>query len=389
MRWAKVTVLLAGCVAQPPAGDGADTDRPVIDTAATDPVCAGLGQPCEALPARPDSVGCGAGLRDAVRGDAPWTWPGSLAELGCFDDVHALSPTAGVLAYEVRAPLFSNGSDKGRYLALPPGGTITPSADGAWVFPTGTLLLKSFGLDLAVEGARAPRTIEVRVMLLAQDGWKFSTYAWDEAAQDLRLVGEKGRTDALVLPHDDGDVLAWYYPSVEACLTCHRTVGEQVLAVRTRQLHHRVDYGDWVADQLVAWDAIGVFSPSIATLGALPTVADPYSPRTPAEPRARAWLHANCAHCHQPGGFAPPELSLDLRVTTPLADTATCLVPKHSGFTTGGEYVIVPGDASASALVQRIRTESFEKMPPDGATRYDEGGIQAVEAWINGLDGCP
>ncbi len=381
--------FLTGCVAPTPDAVVEDSDPPSVDTATTDPVCPGLGQPCDALPPLPAVVACGAALRDAVAADAPVSWPNSLASLGCFEGTAPLKPAPGVLLYDVRAPLFSNGSDKGRYMVLPPGATITPSVDGPWTFPAGTLLLKSFGLDLAVDGARAPRTLEVRVMLLAHDGWKFVTYGWDEASQELLLVGEKGRTEALTVPHEDGDVLAWYFPSVEACLTCHRKAGDQVLAVRTRQLHHRVDYGDWIADELVAWDAIGVFEPPIASLGTLPTLADPYSVRTALEPRARAWLHANCAHCHQPEGFAPPTLTLDLRYSTPLADTSTCMVPKQSGFTTGGQYVLVPGDASASALVQRIRTESFEKMPPDGASRYDEGGILAVEAWIDSLDGCP
>lgn len=387
MRAVLAAAFLVGCVERTP--DVRDSDVVREDTALTDPVCAGLGEPCDALPPRPQVVACGQALRDQVEAGEAITWPAALSSLGCFSGTAPLTPTDGVLLYDVRAPLFSNGSDKGRYVVLPPGTTITPTADEAWDFPVGTLLLKSFGLDLDVDGARAARTLEVRVMLLAQDGWKFATFGWDEGTQDLLLVGEKGRTDALNLPREDGDVLAWYYPSVEACLTCHRKPGDQVLAVRSSQLHHRVDYGAWVADQLVAWDAIGVFSPSIADVGPLPTMADPYTDRTPVEARARAWLHANCAHCHQPGGFAPPELSLDLRATTPFADTATCMVPKHAGFTTGGQYVIVPGDASASALVQRIRTNSFEKMPPDGASRYDEDGIRAVEAWINSLDGCP
>lgn len=382
-------LLLVGCVGPDVGGAPQDSEDGTVDTAPTDPVCPGFGLPCEALSPLPAQVPCGVELRELVTADAEIVWPASLSSTGCFDSLTPLTPAAGVVHYDVQAPLFSNGSDKGRYLVLPPGGVITPSVDGPWGFPAGTLLWKSFGLDLAVRGARAPRTLEVRAMLLTHDGWSFASYGWDEATQDLRLVDVKGETVALTLPHDDGDVLAWYYPSVEACLTCHRKRDDQVLAVRTRQLHHRVDYGSVIADQLVAMDAIGLFDPPLSTLGELPQIVDPTNDRAELEPRARAWLHANCAHCHQPEGFAPPSLQLDLRYATPFADTASCLVPKQAGFTTGGQFVIVPGDASASALVQRIRTDSFEKMPPDGATRYDEGGIRAVEDWINSLDTCP
>lgn len=379
-------VVWSACQAGGPSDLPEDTPQ---DTAPTDPVCAGFGEPCAALPARPEVVACGAALRVTVDAGLPVVWPEVLASLSCFDSLLPVQPAAGVIPFDVVAPLFSDGADKGRYLVLPPGQTITPAVDGPWGFPVGSLLLKIFALDLEVDGARAERPLEVRVMLLAQDGWKFATYAWDEALGDLTRVDDKGRTVGLTLPEPDGGTLAWYYPSQEACLTCHRVQDNLVIGVQTRQLHHRVDYGAVIADQLVAMDAIGLFSPSIATLGELPRLTSPYDTHAPVEDRARAWLHANCAHCHQPDGFAPPDLPVDLRVTTPFADTATCMVPKHSGLVTTGEHLIVPGSAQDSALVQRIRTTSFEKMPPDGASRYDSLGIQAVEAWINTLDGCP
>jgi hypothetical protein len=348
---------------------------PPLDTAPTTAVCDGL--PCDALPPLPAEQPCGAALRAQLdAGEAP-TWPEALSGLGCFGDPGALDPLPGVLRYEVTAPLFSEGADKARWLVLPPGTTITPAADAEWGFPRGALLLKAFSLP--EEG----HPIEVRAMLRTDAGWAFASWAWADG--DLSLVPERGAHTVVQLP---AGPQPWLFPSLLSCELCHRVPGGQVLGLSTRQLHRRVDYGHVRADQLTAFDGVGLFSPPITALPDLPVLADPYR-AAPVADRARAWLHANCAHCHQPGGFAPPDQALDLRASTPLAEASLCMAPKHAGYTTPGDHLLVPGDPAASHLVQRLRTPSFEKMPPDGGIRYDEPGIAAVEQWIRELAACP
>lgn len=369
-------LLLFACAGAPEPPD-TDVD---VDTATDDPVCPGFGEACAALPPRPAQVSCLAAFREAGSAEADVVWPDLLSDLGCFTSLDPLVAADGVLPYAVAAPLFSEGSDKGRWLVLAPGATVTPAAEGLWTFPVGTGLLKAF--------ARPPDEggllVEVRVMWHASDGWAFRTYAWDGALGDARLVPERGRTVAV--PAGGGDE-PWYFPSVDACRSCHRVPGAEVLGVTTAQLNHRVDHGAWVANQLVAWDAVGVFTPSIATLGALPRLADPRGSADVAS-RARAWLQGNCAHCHQPGGFAPPEMTMDLRASVPLAETATCRVRKDAGWLTPGEVRIAPGDPEGSHLWQRVRTTTYEKMPPDGGLRYDDEGIETLRQWIAGMEGC-
>lgn len=369
------------------ASCGAPTiaDMPV-DTASDDAVCAGFRTPCDALPPRPSTLTCAESVRAAIAAQQEIAWPANLSALQCFTSRIPLTAAPELVPYDVAAPLFSEGSDKGRFLLLPPQTTITPSADGAWGFPIGTVIVKVFGLPVRVVDASTDRPIEVRLMALTSTGWRFASYAWDEAARDHHHVGEKGEEATFTLA--DGP-LVWSYPSQLGCVTCHRVRDNQVLGVQTAQLHHRYDYGDTRADQLVAMDAIGLFSPSIATLGALPAIVSPHSTDASNEDRARAWLHGNCAHCHQPEGFAPPELAMDLRYSTPFAQTATCGVRRQGGLTIAADDLIAPGDADNSALVQRVESTSFEKMPPDGAGRYDRSGIAAVRTWIDALDGCP
>lgn len=225
-------------------------------------------------------------------------------------------------------------------------------------------------------------------MLRAGEAWAFASWAWDEAEADLIRVPPEGRAVTLRVQPEDGGALPWLYPSLLSCEICHRVPEARALGPRTGQLHHVVDYGGVRADQLLAMDEIGLFDPPIGPLDGLPAIVDPYG-AAPVEARARAWLHGNCAHCHQPGGFVPPDSTLDLRVTTPLAEMDACGARKHAGYTTPGEELIVPGDASASHLVQRLLVTGYEKMPPDGAVRVDDAGVGAVTAWIQGLRACP
>lgn len=361
--------LLIACGSTP-----APDAPPAQDTAVDGPVCEGL--PCDALAPLPEEQPCGAELR-AQGGEAP-AWPEWLSGLGCFSDSRTLQPGPGVLPYDVAGPLFSEGADKGRWLVLPPGQTLTPTADGEWGMPPGTLILKAFALP-----GRAP--LEVRAMLRTPTTWAFASWGWEDAAGDLRRVPERG--GSLVLELEEGS-FTWLLPSLLSCQICHRVPGQQVIGLQTSQLHHRVDYGHVRADQLLALDGVGVFSPPITSLPDLPALPGPYG-RASVTDRARSWLHANCAHCHQPGGFAPPDQQLDLRASTPFAAMGACMAPKHAGYLTDGDYLIVPGDPRSSHLVHRVRTHTFEKMPPDGGARYDEAGIAAVEAWISGLAGCP
>lgn len=376
-------ILLLACA--PSELPDVEPPLPVVDNT---PLCPGFGQPCDALPPRPEVQPCGVGL-DLSAPDAV-VWPEHLSELHCFDSLQPLVPAEGLVFYEVNSPLWTEGAFKERFFSIPAGATITPSAQLAWEMPLGALLLKAFSVYLVDEHGPALRPAEVRVMAQTERGWAYASYGWEEPLGDLTLRPRTGQFRQLVVQHDGLPTdHAWYYPGVEGCRACHRDLADEVLGPHTNQLRRVVDYGGVRADQLVAMDAIGLFDPSPAALGDLPALPDPLVSDAPIEDRARSWLHANCAHCHQPGGFVPPELELDLRYDTPLADTAACRVRRASGLFTGGDYVIDPGHPENSALMQRLTTTSPEKMPPDGATWADEQGIALVNLWILGMAACP
>lgn len=299
-------------------------------------------------------------------------FPARLSESGCFDDLPSLRPAAGVMRYDVNAPLWTDGLIKDRHLVVPPDATIERDADGEWRFPTGSVLLKSFS-------TRA-RPVETRVMVRRDLDWAFHTYRWNAEGTDALLLDER-LTEEIEIDTEDGPRhVAYQFPDRAVCGVCHGGSG-RVLGPNDAQLDR--------ADQLDALADVALFAdPDRAPAGpAMPDITDDAASL---EDRARGYLHANCSHCHRPGGWQPPGLGLDLRAGTPFADAGLCGVPlRYASVWAGGAFRLAPGSAADSNLLQRMRLRGSGQMPPIGTARVDPGGLDLVQAWIESLEGCP
>ncbi|MBT9561296.1 MAG: PQQ-dependent sugar dehydrogenase, partial [Myxococcales bacterium] len=116
-----------------------------------------------------------------------------------------------------------------------------------------------------------------------------------------------------------------------------------------------------------------------------PAFVDPYGADGSTAERARAWLHTNCAQCHQPGGAG----RYDLRHDTPLAETGMCeVLPKHGDVGASGSRLIDPGAPASSVLARRIRETGDLRMPPVSSHVVDEVGVALIEGWISSMTGC-
>ena len=298
-------------------------------------------------------------------------FPQTLSETGCVDPSDPRTPAEGMIPYTVRSPLWSDGLDKERYLAIPDGETIAVGADGDWELPIGSVVMKTF-LD-------GDDPVETRLLVRHDDGgWAGYSYAWD---------GE----DAFLLPagsaRDLGDH-TWEYPSRAGCLSCHTSAVGQTLGLETAQLNGDLTYPNGVTgNQIATLDHIGLLSTSPGDPAALDALPEPGG-ADDAEARARSLLHSNCAFCHLPGGTGLGDL--DLRYSTALADAGLCdVAPQNGDLGVADARIVAPGAPERSVLSLRMYALDVSRMPPLGSSVVDADGAALIDGWISAMSACP
>lgn len=316
--------------------------------------------------------------------------PSRLSATGAFLDLATLAPAPGVLPYDVNVPLWSDGAGKRRFIALPHTRSGRPSAigfsrDGEWSFPDGTVFVKHFargedGGGAAAAGALA-RPLETRFLVRAHDGGAYgATYKWRADGSDADLL-----TDGLrEIPPGDAEV--WDYPSPQDCLTCHTPAAGFVLGANTRQWNRAMGGGEAGENQIATFARRGLlrFAPSPAAIRRLPRLFALDDTTATVEARARSYLDANCANCHQPGGVMRG--LFDARFTVPL-DRAQII----GGFVLDDlgvrdARVIVPGDPARSIARARMASaDPHRRMPPLARQLVDTAAVAVIDAWIAAL----
>jgi uncharacterized repeat protein (TIGR03806 family) len=311
----------------------------------------------------------------AAQPGPPSTFPERLSATGCVDPSDARKPAAGLVPYDVNAPLWSDGADKERFMALPEGTTITVGADGDFDFPPGSVLMKTFSL--------AGKRIETRLFVRHDDGgWAGYDYEWNDA-----------QTDAVLLPSSKSKAIGtqtWRFPSRGECAGCHTLAAGHTLGLELGQLNGDLVYTktNRISNQLSTLEHIGMLGAPlgkpVAQLVAYPKPAA----AGPVEPRARAYLHGNCSHCHRPTG--PGRGNLDLRFATALSATNACgAVPQLGDLGVAGAKVIAPGSPALSVLSLRPHALGASRMPPIASNVVDAAGLAVVDDWIRALGACP
>jgi uncharacterized repeat protein (TIGR03806 family) len=296
--------------------------------------------------------------------------PPTLADYGFFTDAPSQVPAEGVTPYRLNTPLWSDGAEKLRFVYLPDGAKARAQGEGLLDLPVGAALVKTFAFQ--DHGKR--RLIETRVLLHRADGWLALPYLWNAEQTEARLALAGARVP-VVTP--DGESIAYRVPNKNQCKECHGLNGAVVpIGPKARNLSR-----DWLAAQVAAGrlDAM----PKVAA--SLPVWEDRAS--APAAFAARAYLEANCAHCHQPGATASNS-GLDLRWEQ--TDPHAIGIEKRPVAAGRGSfdltYDVVPGHPEQSILPQRMRsTEPGVAMPELGRQTVDHAGVEAVERWIAGL----
>jgi uncharacterized repeat protein (TIGR03806 family) len=315
----------------------------------------------------------------AAGGSGTNTIPDKLSATGCADASNPILPSAGLIPYAPNAAFWSDGASKKRWLGLPDGLTIRPSAaSGDWSFPLGTVLRKDFSVG--------NQLIETRLLMRHPDGvWAGYTYHWDAA-----------QTDAIRVTNGLDVSLAgqtWHIPSETECLRCHTSAAGYSLGLETGQENGDLDYpaapsppfNGNTANQLVTLNSIGLFNPAISAAPAtLPAYPDPYGTMSTVADRARVYLHTNCSQCHRPGGGTP--VNLDLRYQTAMAATNTCGATPADNLGISSAAVISPANPDASILFVRMSQRGTNQMPPIATNLVDTAGVALLRAWISGMN---
>lgn len=308
-------------------------------------------------------------------------------------DMKLLQPATGVYPYQVAAALYSDHAVKDRFLVLPPGTTLGFSADGRWTFPEHAMLVKNFAFSKDLRDPSLGQTlIETRVLIFADGVWTANTYRWNEEQTEAYNI-VSGAFLTLNYVGMEGEAVAQTYqiPNTVVCKNCHSNV-DQILpiGVQTRQLNRLVLGETGEENQLERLAALGLFSQELPSVSSLPALADPYGEES-LERRARSYLEANCAHCHQPGGAGGPSGLVLLASETNEMTYGVCKPPVSAGPASGGlDFDIVPGQPEDSILVYRVNSVEPEiKMPEQGNLTIDANGLNLIEQWISAMPSRP
>ena len=308
----------------------------------------------------------------------------NLSEYGFFKDLKNQIPAQNVLPYHLSSQLFSDYTDKQRFIYVPNNSKFTFESDKVFQFPVGTTLIKTFAYQNASSSLET-QLLETRLLIHTNDGWEAVGYIWNDDQTDAKL-SLVGKTIQTQFSKDSGELISIRYraPNKNQCKECHQLNGVMTpIGPKARNMDFIVKYDSEKMNQLEKWAQLGWIDTDLV----FNKMVNYFDTSQNMEARARSYLDINCAHCHIRGGSAD---------TTGLYLTLEEENTKHLGFykkpvATGKgsfnlRYSIVPGKSEDSILLARMHSlDPGIMMPESGRALRDEEGLEIVSAWIDSL----
>lgn len=342
------------------------------------------------------TLGAPANLYKLVRAAAdPGNMPRTLSATGLFEDLEGLEPVEALVPYDVKVPLWSDGTSKRRWMSVPSDGVVEYSESDPWRFPPGTVFVKHFEINLDESKTDDPETIrrlETRVLVVQPDYRVYGvTYRWRADGSDADLLVKGDRETLTIRDHEGVERLQKYdFPGPIDCLSCHDEGAGFVLGPRARQFAGVAgDQLDEEDDQLSWLAAAGFLDRDELDLNRhlIPDLAALDDESASLELRVRSYLDVNCSHCH---GSQDLDRSLwDARVTSPL-NRQRIVYGSPLGAWGPGDHIVTPGDPEASVMLLRASSaEPGLRMPPLARNLPDQAFASVLEDWILALEPEP
>jgi putative heme-binding domain-containing protein len=295
----------------------------------------------------------------------PSQFPRKLSETGLFTDTTAQTPAAGVLPFEIVEPMWQDGASASRFVALPEGKSIKTTTSGNSAKP-------NYNVEWPAESVLArtitlKKKIETQVLHFDGETWNGYSYRWNDKGTDAELVGADGEEFTI-------DKQPWRIHGRAECARCHNNWSGFALGFQPDQL---VSISDKKPDEHAELFN-GPFFERLKN-----RLVSSHDEKAELEPKARAWLHANCAHCHRRHGGGSVQLMVNADL--PMAETLMLDErPVRGDLGLADARVISPRKPEQSVLLARIARSGNGHMPMIGAREVDPHGFRLLWDWISG-----
>ena len=311
-------------------------------------------------------------------------FPLHLSEFGFFSDLRNQIPVKEVHPYSLVNPLFSDHTDKLRFVYIPEGEKLGYIKNKVFIFPVGSTLIKTFAY-LNQNGPLPKQLLETRLLINTDEGWKALSYVWNEDQTDAKR-SIAGATISTTFISSDGEIIDIRYraPNQNQCKECHQVNKVMTpIGPKPRNMNKTVEYASGEMNQLLHWAALGWINEKIKTQF-ISSYADI---NAELNDRARAYLDINCGHCHIAGGSADTTGLYLNYAENNKEQLGIYKKPVAAGRASGNlQYSIVPGNPDKSIMLYRMKSlDPGIMMPESGRALADEAGIKLITNWINSL----
>ncbi len=334
--------------------------------------------------------------------------PATLSSWGILDsNGTTLAIHVDSTPYDLNSPLFTDYAHKLRTLYLPEGTAAVVKGDRI-EFPVGSIITKTFYYPKGASDGEVVKTndsylidgsslnladvqlIETRLLVKQADGWQALPYVWnaDQSDATLEIAGDvQAKT---LVDGNNKQRFAYVVPDANQCGGCHApdhtSASIMPIGPKPSNLNGEFSYASGLENQLTYWFNKGLLQETIEPTQTLAIYED--GARDQLDLRARSYLDANCAHCHNPKGAADTSgLMLHIEETDMRA-IGLCKPPVAAGRGAGSRpFSLFASHPDKSIMVYRMQSDDpGEMMPEIGRSLQHKEGVALIADWIGNMD---